>query len=63
MIFGGDTAYRILQAFGAPALWPLGEVIPGVPISRVEGLDMYWITKAGGFGPVDALTAIRGALA
>ena len=61
-IFGGDTAYAILQSIGNPPLRPLGEIVPGVPISKVEGRDLYLITKAGGFGPVDVLSAIRSAL-
>ena len=61
-IFGGDTAYAILQSLGNPPLHPLGEIVPGVPVSKVEGGDLYLITKAGGFGPVDVLSAIRRAL-
>lgn len=63
IIFGGDTAYSILHALGDPPLRPLGEVVPGVPVSRVEGFDLHLISKAGGFGAVDLLPAIRSALA
>ena len=62
-VFGGDTAYGILQAIGNPPLRPLGEIVPGVPLSRVAGRDLSLITKAGGFGPVDVLPAVRRALA
>jgi uncharacterized protein YgbK (DUF1537 family) len=58
-IFGGDTAYGILKAIGNPPLRPLGEIVPGVPLSRVTGRDLILITKAGGFGPLDVLPAIR----
>jgi uncharacterized protein YgbK (DUF1537 family) len=61
-IFGGDTAYGILKAIGNPPLRPLGEIVPGVPLSRVTGRDLILITKAGGFGPLDVLPAIRRAL-
>jgi uncharacterized protein YgbK (DUF1537 family) len=61
-VFGGDTAYGILQAIGNPPLRPLGEIVPGVPLSTIEGRDLYLITKAGGFGPVDVLSTIRNAL-
>ena len=50
MAFGGDTAFGILKALGCPPLEPVGEVIAGVPVSRVVGRDLYFITKAGGFG-------------
>jgi uncharacterized protein YgbK (DUF1537 family) len=50
MIFGGDTAFGILTALGIHTLEPLGEVVPGVPISRVPGRNRTIITKAGGFG-------------
>ena len=61
-IFGGDTTYGILTALGNPPLCPLGEIVPGVPISKIAGADLHLITKAGGFGPVDVLCAIRRAL-
>ncbi len=33
------------------------EVYPGVPLSRCG--DLFWITKAGGFGDRDVLCEIR----
>jgi uncharacterized protein YgbK (DUF1537 family) len=62
-IFGGDTAYGILQSIGASALRPIGEILTGVPVSKLEDRNLYFITKAGGFGPVDVLSALRGSLA
>lgn len=50
MVFGGDTAFGILKAFRCPGLEPIGEVFPGMPVSRVENRGFYLITKAGGFG-------------
>ncbi len=70
-VFGGDTAFAILQASSGPPLHPLGEVLPGVPLSRIgaagsgrhnRGLERFLITKAGGFGPVDLLPALKAVL-
>lgn len=57
-VFGGDTAAGILEAMGNPVLYPLREIVPGVPLSRTAGFPL-WITKAGGFGPVDLLARLR----
>ncbi len=57
IVFGGDTAFGIHQALGAPAFEPYGEVVPGVPLSSGGGL--FWVTKAGGFGERDLLYDIR----
>jgi uncharacterized protein YgbK (DUF1537 family) len=50
MVFGGDTAFGILEALGRPLLEPVGEIVTGVPVSRVAGRNLHLITKAGGFG-------------
>jgi uncharacterized protein YgbK (DUF1537 family) len=55
MIFGGDTAFGILEALGCPALEPIGEILPGVAVSRVKGRSLHLITKAGGFGEEDLI--------
>ena len=60
IVFGGDTAFAILEAIGWSQLMPLGEIAPGVPVSRTG--DLQLVTKAGGFGPVDVLTTIKEAL-
>lgn len=57
LVFGGDTVYGVLSALGRPPVHPLGEVAPGVPLSRAR--DLYLITKAGGFGSVDILSVLR----
>ncbi|HEX4808090.1 MAG TPA: four-carbon acid sugar kinase family protein [Bryobacteraceae bacterium] len=60
IVFGGDTAFGIHCALGALPFESIGEIAPGVPISRSGGL--LWITKAGGFGPPDLLSTIRNRL-
>jgi len=66
IVFGGDTVFSILDALGRPPVYPIGEVLPGVPVSRFrfgnKGQDLLLITKAGGFGSPDVLCAIRSAL-
>ncbi|NWG13677.1 MAG: hypothetical protein HXY20_09095, partial [Acidobacteria bacterium] len=72
-VFGGDTAFGIVSALGGPPLYPLGEVLPGVPVSSIRaaslgseipgrGRDLCFISKAGGFGPIGLLTLLRKAL-
>jgi uncharacterized protein YgbK (DUF1537 family) len=53
MIFGGDTAVNIVQALGVDVLRPIAEVVPGVACSSAGGFT--FITKAGGFGPLDVI--------
>jgi uncharacterized protein YgbK (DUF1537 family) len=57
IVFGGDTAYGIHSALGSEPFDPFGELLPGVPLSRSK--ELYWITKAGGFGAPDILCDIR----
>lgn len=57
IVFGGDTAYEILESLGIAEITPVGEVVTGVPVSRAGGFQL--ITKAGGFGGDDLLTQIR----
>jgi D-threonate/D-erythronate kinase len=54
---GGDTAIAILDALGVPALQVMGDLLPGIPYSRldVSGRMLWLITKAGGFGVPDTL--------
>jgi uncharacterized protein YgbK (DUF1537 family) len=63
-VFGGDTAFTVLRALGCSTLLPLGEVVPGVPVSVVPlaRRELTFITKAGGFGPADILASIRNRL-
>jgi uncharacterized protein YgbK (DUF1537 family) len=57
VVFGGDTAFGIHKALGGQPFEVWGEVLPGVPLSRSG--DLFWITKAGGFGAADVLCGIR----
>jgi D-threonate/D-erythronate kinase len=61
IIFGGDTAYAIMEALGVHVLRPVGDIVPGVPLSRFEfgGRELCLITKAGGFGDIGILQTIR----
>ncbi len=60
VIFGGDTAHAVLTLLGCRDVEPLGEVEPGVPVSRV-GTQIV-ITKAGGFGSPGLAARIRAKL-
>jgi uncharacterized protein YgbK (DUF1537 family) len=55
-VFGGDTALGIHRALGGPPFEAWVEIVPGVPLSRCG--DLFWITKAGGFGAADILCKI-----
>jgi uncharacterized protein YgbK (DUF1537 family) len=57
IVFGGETAFGIHQALGSVPFEAIGEIAPGVVISKSG--DLLWITKAGGFGPSDILPTIR----
>ncbi len=60
-VFGGDTARAILEECGAWRLQPLGEALPGVPVSVLAsgGRELALVTKAGGFGGPDVLERIE----
>ena len=57
---GGETADAILGALGGGVLGLEGEVLPGVPVSRIlsGGSDLQLVTKSGGFGDEAALVAV-----
>ncbi len=59
---GGETADAILGALGVGVLEIEGEILPGVPVSRilVEGAPLGFVTKSGGFGSEEALVAVVG---
>jgi uncharacterized protein YgbK (DUF1537 family) len=70
VVFGGDTAFGVLEALGCSDIEALHELVPGVPLSRIllswlpartlqGSRNLYLITKAGGFGPPDVLYRIR----
>ncbi|MDQ6700933.1 MAG: hypothetical protein M3Z36_12205 [Acidobacteriota bacterium] len=58
VVFGGDTAYAILNALGITTVDSIAEILPGVPVSRIPGGPLL-ITKAGGFGPPDLLQRLH----
>lgn len=64
VIFGGDTARETLRAFGDPPLHPLGEIMPGVPVSWFVHQGRRWslVTKAGGFGEPELLVRLQAML-
>src|SRR5262249_47927963 len=58
LVFGGDTAFGILESLGAPPVRPLGEIRPGIPVSFMTGRSEVLVTKAGGFGPPDLVARL-----
>lgn len=57
---GGDTAVAILQHLSQAVLRVAGTLLPGIPFSRIEagGREVWFVTKAGGFGPSDTFVTI-----
>jgi len=69
-VMGGDTAFAAIAALGLPPLWPLRDVVPGIPITRIRhadlhdvlpgrNRDLFLITKAGGYGEPDVIRRIH----
>lgn len=58
IVFGGDTAFSVLKAMNIDAVEPLGEVLPGIPVSLLPNKQIL-ITKAGGFGDADLLLQLH----
>ena len=56
---GGDTALAVLQAVGPEQVVLQAELRTGMPILalRTKGQSITMVTKAGGFGTDDALSA------
>lgn len=53
-VFGGDTLLAIASWLLRNDLYPLAEVLPGVPVSKawdLNGHPLCLISKSGGFGP------------
>ncbi|MGC2658441.1 MAG: four-carbon acid sugar kinase family protein [Bryobacteraceae bacterium] len=72
-VMGGATVYALIAALGHPTLWPIHEIVHGVPIARVDRAetnvvlpqrtrDLFLISKAGGFGELDVLQSVHSAL-
>ena len=57
---GGDTALAILQRLSQPMLRVMGNLLPGIPFSRIHvgGREVWFVTKAGGFGARDTFVAL-----
>jgi uncharacterized protein YgbK (DUF1537 family) len=57
---GGETADGILGELAAGVLMVEGELLPGVPVSRMVAgwREMRLVTKSGGFGGPDTLVAV-----
>ena len=58
VLFGGDTAFAVLSALGCASLRPIGEVLPGVPVSRCDSSGLVVVAKAGGFGEQDVVATV-----
>lgn len=61
VLAGGDTAVAACRALGngrAPALKVVSELMPAIPLCRVEGSGPRVVTKSGGFGPPDTLVEL-----
>jgi len=64
IVFGGDTARSLINALNVREIEPIGEALPGVPVSRINagGRPLTLITKAGGFGGPYLLPQLAAAL-
>jgi uncharacterized protein YgbK (DUF1537 family) len=69
-IVGGDSAFAVVAALGFPTIWPIRDIVSGVPISCIRmaelagvlpqrDRDLFLITKAGGFGELDVMRRIH----
>ncbi len=60
VIFGGDTARAVLRELEVTAVEPIGELLPGIPVSVIHagGRRTILVTKAGGFGDVGVVEQI-----
>jgi len=61
VLSGGDTALEVCRALDVAGIRLAREILPGIPLGTLtggccDGLPV--VTKAGGFGAVDALAAI-----
>jgi len=50
VLTGGETARAVVDALGVHHMTVLGEIEPGVVMSRISGGRPYLVTKAGAFG-------------
>lgn len=61
IVLGGDTAFHLMQTLGIESIAPCLELLPGVPLSRIDTRwqELPLVTKAGGFGRDNVLGEIR----
>jgi uncharacterized protein YgbK (DUF1537 family) len=57
VLTGGETALGVCRALGSPPLKILDELLPAIPLTRVElpTGSLKIVTKSGGFGKPEAL--------
>ena len=58
LLTGGDIATAMANALGASGYEIHDEVMPCIPVGFFSGCHLPVVTKAGGFGPEDAITQI-----
>ena len=61
LVAGGDTLFRFVSAAGAVSLAVSGELVPGIPISKLKGGKwdaLTVVSKSGAFGKADILCAL-----
>jgi D-threonate/D-erythronate kinase len=63
VLTGGDVAAAVCRMLGVRTIWLRGEVLPAIPWATLEGEQVAGlpvVTKAGSFGPPEAIeTAIQ----
>jgi len=61
-VFGGETAISVLRALGRTSFRPRRRLWPGVIECSLslDGREVGFITKCGGFGPEDLVLRLRG---
>jgi uncharacterized protein YgbK (DUF1537 family) len=60
VLTGGDVAAAVCRALGVRTIWLRGEVLPAIPWATLEGERVRGfpvVTKAGSFGPPEAIEA------
>ena len=60
VVTGGDTAIAVLRRLAQPTLNVMGNLLPGIPFSRIQagGASLWFVTKAGGFGAPETFVNI-----
>ncbi len=61
LVAGGDTLFRFVSAAGAESLAVSGEMMPGIPVSKLKGGNWDGLTvvsKSGAFGKADLLCTL-----